>query len=204
MIILGGYVVLHHKGTDANVGLNSPQDTTSSYQTNLSLEQAPANWLTYSNNKFGFNFEYPPDTHVCEIVPSTHLQEPTILELGMSIQGTDCANDRLDIYINIDNNLFEIGQTEDNKNLKEDFYRGYGGIIPSLNPNLEYMNLDGFRAFGGLVKRPTVNNRDSEYIILISQGGHNINIWDRHYNRHPEDTLRILGSMRFDPNMYKR
>jgi hypothetical protein len=86
------------------------------------------------------------------------------------------------------------------KNLASDFYNNFGGIDESLNPNLGYINVDGLTGYGGVVRR--ADTQGLEYIIYINQGGHNISIWDRHYDAHEEDTNLIINSLRFDPQIY--
>jgi hypothetical protein len=158
----------------------------------------PSNWLTYHNDNFSFSFSYPSQATICEY-PQLY-DTVNNLDLGISIEGSCNTLDQYgaslaDIFIYI-----QGAQMAPDKNLANDFYTNFGIIDRSLNPNLGYLNVDGLTGYGGIVRR--ANTQGLEYIIYINQGGHNISIWDRHYDAHEEDTNLIINSLHFDSRIY--
>jgi hypothetical protein len=122
------------------------------------------------------------------------------LDLGISIGGNcNTLNQYGASLADIDIHI-QGAQMAADKNLASDFYKNFGIIDESLNPNLGYLNMDGLTGYGGVVRR--ANTQGLEYILYINQGGHNISIWDRHYDAHEDDTNPIVKSLRFDPQIY--
>lgn len=203
LIVGAGYIVAEQKTgvPDSQLGEKAATD-----QIIFSSSSVPADWKTYSNDKFGFSFKYPPTSVVCEIPQFPPGVIVPIIDDGIDLEGKDCASVKTDISIHVDNTLAEGGDTKDDQNLRNDFFKDFGGIDPSLNPDLGYFNLDGFRAFGGVVRRPTPDKSVGvlEYIVLINQGGHRISFWDRHFSDHEKDSLKIIGSLEFSESFYKR
>jgi hypothetical protein len=158
----------------------------------------PSDWLIYRNANFSFSFSYPPHATICVYPKPSYLMD--MLDLGISIEGNCNTLDQYgatlaDIDIHI-----QGAQIAPDKNLASDFYKNFGIIDQSLNPTLGYIDVGDLTGYGGIVRR--ANTQGLEYIIYINQGGHNISIWDRHYDTHEEDTNLIINSLRFDPKIY--
>lgn len=157
----------------------------------------PSNWLTYRNDKFSFDFSYPPQATICDI-PQQYGENA--LTLAISIGGNcNAVNEYGGNIADIGINIGPAVKSGD-KNLVNDFYTGFGVIDKSLNPDLGYVDVDGLTGYGGVVRRAGTSTL--EYIIDINQGGHFLVIWDRHYDAHKEDTNLIINSLHLDPQIY--
>ncbi|MEK7582625.1 MAG: hypothetical protein AAB452_02075 [Patescibacteria group bacterium] len=168
----------------------------------------PDDWKTYTNEKFGIQFRYPPNWQVCQ-PPVLHPEESEVVFDLIISQKSECVinpDNPLnsgDIYIYINTIMAATGQLQDPKDLAYDFSRGFGIIDLSINPQLKYLKLDGILAYGGPIIREK-GQKLSEYSVLFVRKGNHFEIWDRYYQSHPKETEMILYSFRFDPEKYPR
>lgn len=166
----------------------------------------PADWKIYSNTDFGVRFNYPSTWRVCAPSP-LHPLEP-VLDLYISQRGT-CETGSGALYqnaylsIHIDRIMAAAQQLEDPKDLAFDFSRNFGIIDLSINPQLIYFKLDGMPVYGGAVIRKA-GQKPTDYIVMFVHKGNRLEVWDKNYQNHPQETAIIVHSLHFDSKIYPR
>ncbi|MEK7195014.1 MAG: hypothetical protein AAB561_01620 [Patescibacteria group bacterium] len=168
----------------------------------------PADWKTYTNEKFGIKFRYPPTWQVCDDMSQLISEKVHSLQLiisqqneCMTSQGNTVADG--DITVGVDASMAATtGELED-----PDLARLFSNSVDvTINPQLKYFKLDGVSAYGG----PVIHSRGQEptgYKVLMNHEGINIGLEyaneGNSYPPHPE-TETIVHSFRFDPEKFPR
>jgi len=182
----------------------------------------PADWKTYTNEKFGIQFQYPPTWQVCEI-PLLHpiIEDDDVLDLIIS-QKQDCIKNMQypyntfgDISIYIDNTRSESWQAQDFDDLAKYVPLGFGFIDLSINPQLKHFRIDSIPVYGGRVIQKisqeileyvsgVKGQKPLEYLVFLNHKGHYLQFWDENYKAHPKETETLVHSLRFDSKKYPR
>jgi len=182
-----------------NSRTSTPTDT-STPTPNLAREDK-LRWKTYSNDEFGFSFQYPPEfnTECCGIAgPPTNDEDLiTIADVPADIKGTDAPFDGLAVYIRNTHGLpFEKFIESENQLLTSFYqYSEFGSRLPVKVSQFFHSGQPGFvlenhDVFG--IKRYYLRLPNRNAAILISRSG------AKYSHKTFEETFnRILSTFKF-------
>jgi len=194
-----------------NSRTSTPTDT-STPTPNLAREDK-LRWKTYSNDEFGFSFQYPPEfnTECCGIAgPPTNDEDLiTIADVPADIKGTDAPFDGLAVYIRNTHGLpFEKFIESENQLLTSFYqYSEFGSRLPVKVSQFFHSGQPGFvlenhDVFG--IKRYYLRLPNRNAAILISRSGakYSHKTFEETFNR-ILSTFKFLGQNPADTSTWK-